>query len=98
MVQQNRYGIGSRIRLCTASILCGSETGTIKAKDELRRSASKAKFMNWDEKKKIFPGKKKNYLKEAKIFRLEWRWRETLLTKFMDHGMRRLNSRMWMEW
>ena len=59
MVQQNRCGIGCGIRLCIASVLCGSETGTIKAKDEFRSSVSKVKFMNWDEKK--FQGKKEKF-------------------------------------
>jgi hypothetical protein len=46
--------------LCTASVLRGSETGTIKAKDEFRRLASKVKFMNCDG-KKLFSRKKEKF-------------------------------------
>jgi hypothetical protein len=62
VVQQSIYGIGSRVSLCVASVLCGSATGTTKVKDEFMSSASEVKFMNWDEKKNS-QGKRKNCVK-----------------------------------
>jgi len=76
------------------SVLCGNETGTIKEKDEFRSSASKVKFMNWDEKNN--PKKKEKFFERSRDISVGMEM-ETLLIKFMDHRMRRLNSRTLME-